>query len=175
MSYEPSRNQLLEPVDYKIDGTRRGVWRRYMYPNGEVFEEYTTYRRLFGLPLVHYTRGKCPETGKRVVAKGVIAVGRIAVGLIAFGQAAVGLIAIGQLAVGLLFGLGQGATGVVAVGQLGVGLAFGLGQAVSGYVAIGQAGIGWYVLAQFGLGRHVWDMHGATPAAREFFRWLIPS
>jgi hypothetical protein len=145
-----------------------------MYPNGEVFEEYTSYARAFGLPLVHYTRGKCPETGKRVVAKGVIAIGRMAVGVLAFGQASAGLIAIGQLAVGLLFGLGQGSTGVLAIGQLALGLALGLGQGATGYVAIGQGGIGWYVLAQFGIGRHVWDMNGAAPAAREFFSWLIP-
>jgi hypothetical protein len=174
MSHETRPNLLLEPVDYRIDGTRRGVWRRYMYPNGEVFEEYTSYRRIFGLPLLHYTRGRCPETGKRVVAKGVVAIGRMAVGIVALGQAAAGLIAIGQLGVGLLFGLGQLSTGVAAIGQLALGLGLGLGQFVSGYVAVGQGGLGWYVLAQFGFGRHVWDMNGAAPAARQFFQWLLP-
>lgn len=26
------RNQLLEPVEYRIEETRRGVWRRFLYP-----------------------------------------------------------------------------------------------------------------------------------------------
>ena len=44
------------------------------------------------LPLVHYTYGKCPETGKRIVAHGVIAVGRLAWGIIAIGQASLGVV-----------------------------------------------------------------------------------
>ena len=112
------KNLLLEPVEYKFDETLSGVWRRFVYPNGELFEEYVSNTRLMGLPLVHFTRGKCPETGRRVVATGVIAVGRLAVGVVAFGQASAGVIAFGQLAVGLLFGFGQASTGVVAIGQL---------------------------------------------------------
>ena len=49
---------------------------------------------------MHYTRGKCPETGRRIIAKGVIAVGRLATGIVAIGHASFGLIAIGQLAYG---------------------------------------------------------------------------
>jgi hypothetical protein len=60
---------------------------------------------------LHYTRGKCPETGKRVVAKGVVAVGRLAMGIFAIGQAAIGL----------MFGLGQIATGEIAIGQIAYG------------------------------------------------------
>ena len=63
------------------------------------------------MPLLHYTRGICPETGKRVVAKGIVAVGRIAAGIVAIGQAAFGAIAIGQLALSLLFWIGQAAGG----------------------------------------------------------------
>ena len=135
-------NQLLEPVEYKVEETRFGVWRRYLYPGGDLFEEYRSHRRLLGLPLLHYTRGKCPETGKRVVAKGIVAVGRLAVGIVAVGQAAAGFVAIGQLAISPLLGIGQAATGLVAVGQLAVGALFGLGQFATGYVAIGQLGLG---------------------------------
>jgi hypothetical protein len=63
---------------------------------------------------------------------------------------------------------------VVAVGQVALSGLFGLGQLALGRVAIGQFGVGQYVLAQLGLGEHVWDMSGADPAARQFFRWLIP-
>src|SRR5256885_1818581 len=103
------KNQLLAEVEYKIDETPRGVWRRFLYPDGQLFEEFVSHRWVGGLPLLHYTRGRCPETGRRVVARGVVAIGRLAVGVVAIGHASAGVIAIGQLAVGLLFGLGQAA------------------------------------------------------------------
>jgi hypothetical protein len=150
------------------------VWRRFLYPAGELFEEFTSHRKFRGLPLLHFTRGKDPQTGKRVVARGVVAVGRRAVGVVAVGQAALGVIAIGQLGLGVLLGLGQASWGLVAFGQLAIGGVFGFGQVVTGAVAIGQVGLGKYVLAQLGFGEHVWDTRGLSPAARDFFRWLIP-
>jgi hypothetical protein len=167
------KNMLLEKIEYKEDETSFGTWRRFVYPTGELFEEFTAHQVYFGLPLVHYTRGRCPETGKRVVARGIVAVGRLAVGVVAIGQASAGILAIGQLALGLVFGLGQASTGTVALGQLAVGLLFGLGQITTGYVAIGQFALGKYVLAQLGLGQYVWDTRGASAAAQQFFRSLI--
>lgn len=174
MGTKPPQNMLLNDVDYKVDTTGLGTWRSFLYPDGHLFEEFVSHMRVLGLPLIHYTRGKCPETGKRIVAKGVIAVGRVAVGGLAIGQASAGVIAIGQAALGLLFGLGQATSGLFAIGQLSIGLILGLGQFTTGLVAIGQLGFGKYVLAQFGLGQHVWDMRGVSDVAREFFRPLIP-
>ncbi len=168
------KNLLLERVEFKIEETERGVWRRFLYPDGQLFEEFTSHRRVFGLPLLHFTRGKSPETGKRVTARGFIAVGRCAIGVIALGQAAVGILAFGQLALGLLFGLGQASTGLFAIGQLAIATIFGLGQFAVGYVAIGQFGLGKYVLAQFGYGEHVWDIRGVSPVAEQFFESLLP-
>jgi len=166
-------NQLFQKIEYQFVETPRGVWRRFLYPSGQLFEEFVSHRRVGDLPLLHYTYGKCPETGKRVVARGVVAIGRLAVGVVAIGHASVGLIAVGQLAVGLLFGLGQAATGLVAVGQLAIAAIFGLGQLATGFVAIGQFGLGRYVLAQLGVGEHVWDMRGASPVAQQFFRAML--
>ena len=167
------RNLLLGPVEYKVDVTPRGTWRRFLYPNGQLFEEYKSHGTLLGLPLVHYTRGISPETGKRVCAKGFIAVGRLAIGFLAIGHASAGVVAIGQASLGLLFGLGQATTGIVAIGQLAVGALFGLGQLSTGLVAIAQFGFGEFVLAQIGIGQHVWDMRGADPLARQFFTpWI---
>lgn len=168
------QNLFLEPIQYRIDETPRGTWRRFLYPSGELFEEFSTHQRLFGLPLLHFTRGRSPETGKRVTARGIIAVGRFAVGVIAIGQVSLGLVAIGQLAVGVLFGLGQASMGLAAIGQLAVGGALGLGQLVTGYVSVGQFGIGRYVLAQVGLGVHVWDTRAVSPVAEQFFRSIVP-
>lgn len=149
------------------------------------FEEFISHRRLFGLPLLHYTRGRCQETGRRKWACGIVAVGEkalgvlalgrwFAVGLLALGWVSAGIVAVGQLGIGLLFGLGQGTTGVIAIGQLAIGLAFGLGQFATGFIAIGQIAAGYYVLAQKRFGRFVWDMSGCSPVARQFFESLIP-
>ena len=74
-----TRNLLLEDIDYKLQETRLGVWRSYMYPSGQLFQEFTAHARVFGLPLVHYTYGRSPETGRRVIAKGIVAITRIGV------------------------------------------------------------------------------------------------
>ena len=168
-----TENLLLQEVEYRVDQTWLGTWRRFMYPNGQVFAEFVSHEGILGLPLIHYTRGKCPETGRRIVAKGIIAVGRLAVGVVAIGHASAGLVAVGQLAIGLALGLGQAACGVICIGQLAIGLMFGLGQVATGYVAVGQIALGECVLAQLGVGKHVWDMRGVSPVARWFFKALV--
>jgi len=162
----------MENIEYKIEETGFGTWRRYAYPNGSRFAEYRSHKIIYGLPLVHYAYGICPETGKRIIAKGIIAIGRIALGGIAIGQTSLGLIAIGQLGLGILFGLAQAATGFAAVGQVAIGIKFGLGQLATGAVAIGQLAIGKYVLAQLGFGEHVWSQKYADPGAVDFFKSL---
>ncbi len=165
------QNLLLQDVEYKITETGTGAWKRYMYPDGKLFAEYRSKRQLFGMPLLHYTYGRSPETGRRVVARGVFAVGRLAVGLVAIGQASLGLIAIGQLGIGLLFGLAQLATGALCVGQAAIGY-FAVGQIAIGHVAIGQIAIGHMVLAQEGIGTFVIDKETAHPQAVEYFTSL---
>jgi hypothetical protein len=166
-------NMLPETVEYRIAKTRLGEWRRYMYPNGMRYAEFRTHRRMFGMPLLHYTAGICPETGARTVARGVVGVGRVATGVLAIGQAAFGLVAVGQVAVGLGFGLGQAAAGALALGQLGMGVVFGVGQIATGYVAVGQLAVGAYVLAQVGFGTHLWTPEHADPEAVQFFQGLL--
>jgi hypothetical protein len=174
MSTQAPANLLLSEVEYEVQTTYLGEWRRFMYADGRLFEEFVSHRRVLGWPLLHFTRGKSPETGKRVVAKGVIAIGRLAVGFIAIGQASAGVLAIGQLAIGLLLGLGQACTGCFALGQLAVASVFALGQFSVGYAAIGQVAFGKYALAQLGFGEYVWDTRGTAPQAVRFFQSLIP-
>lgn len=165
-------NLLLQEVDYKTEKTRFGIWRRFLYESGAHFAEFRSHATMFGWPLLHYTSGVCPETGRRRTAKGIVAVGRLAVGGLAIGQASLGAVAIGQLGVGLLFGLGQAATGVWAVGQLALGGLFAAGQVTAAAVAIGQMAAGEYVLAQIGYGKHVWSQGSADPAAVQYFQDL---
>ena len=156
------KNILLDDVEYKIEETNLGKWRRFGYPNGQIFEDFVSHSKIGNLPLLHYTRGKCPETGKLAVAKGIIAIGRLAIGVLAIGHASAGVVALGQLAFGLVFGLGQASTGLIAIGQLAIAIIFGLGQIATGYVVIAQFGLGIYVLAQFGVGQFVWDTHATS-------------
>jgi hypothetical protein len=168
-------NLLLEDPEYQITETRLGTWRRYVYSTGGVFEEFRSHGTFLGLPWIHYTRGRSPETGKRVMARGVLAVGRIAAGILAIGQAAFGVFAIGQLGLGLLLGLGQATCGVAAVGQIALGLDYGLGQVATGATVIAQVGYGEHVLAQIGWGEHVWSTERHDPVAEEHFRALWQS
>jgi hypothetical protein len=174
MNTDQTQNLLLADVEYEITETARGHWRRFLYPNGQLFEEFISHAQLFGLPVLHFTRGKCPETGKRIVAKGIIAIGRLAIGVLAIGQASLGVVAIGQLGVGLLFGLGQATTGMFALGQFALASSFGIGQFAVGYAAIGQIAYGKYVLAQIGFGEFVWDMRHAAPDAVKFYQSFLP-
>ena len=121
-------NLLLEKIDYRIEETSFGTWKRYLNEAGHAYHEFTSHACLLGVPLLHYTAGRSPETGRRKVARGVIAVGRMAVGLFSIGQACVGVISIGQLSLGMLLGLGQLCTGLFAVGQLGLGVIPGVGR-----------------------------------------------
>jgi hypothetical protein len=173
MSTAANPNILRSDVDYIVQETANGIWRRYLYENGQRFAEFKTYLNVGGLPLVHYTHGICPQTGRRITAHGIIAVGRIASGVIAIGQFAIGLIAIGQLSIGLLFALGQASFGTFCLGHLAAGLFFGAGQFATGQIAIGQFAFGVNVLAQMGFGKHVVDIHCVDPAAKSFFLGLI--
>ena len=175
-------NRLLEGVEYKVEETGFGTWRRYGYENGLSFHEFKSHSRWMGMPLAHYTFGKCPETGRRICAKGVIAVGCFAKGIVAIGLLSAGLVAVGAISIGLIvfgwislaavFGFGQVATGIVAVGQFAIAVYFALGQFAVGYIAIGQVAFGKYVLAQIGFGEHVYSMARKDAEAIEFFKTL---
>ncbi len=125
--------------------------------------EWSSKVRIFGLPLVHIAVGRNRQTGKFLVAKGVIAIG----------QFAIGIVAIGQFAVGLLFGLAQFAVGLFAVAQFALGVYFGLGQFAIGFTCIAQFGAGKYVLAQAGYGKYVWSMTVKNLQAFDYFRNLL--
>ena len=82
---------------------------------GKEFRSKTT---IAGIPLVHIAIGIDPATGKKRVAKGIIAIGDIAVGVLAFGGVAVGGIAFGGVAAGLTAFGGAAASIFLAIGGL---------------------------------------------------------
>ncbi len=123
--------------------------------------EYKTPLTIYGWPLVHIAFGR-DENGRFRIAKGVIAIG----------QFGIGLITIAQLGFGALFSFGQLVGGLFAIGQVAPAVFFGIGQFTTGHVAIGQMAIGDWVLAQLGLGIHVWSTTTTDPAAVAYFTGL---
>ena len=145
--YQPPEalvNHLPVSVDYRIQETEWGTWRSFMYENGSTFQEFTSYATWGDLPLLNYTAGKFPETGRAKTARGVIAIGRFARGYMAFGQVAIGYVAVGQLSVGIVSG-GQLAIGMMAIGQAAISITHALGQFAIGYYAVGQFAVGRFV------------------------------
>jgi hypothetical protein len=123
--------------------------------------EWKSSRTVLGYPLVHIALGR-DSRGKRLVAKGVIAIG----------QFAIGLITVAQFGVGLLFGFGQFIFGCTVVAQFAGGLLLGIGQFATGYAAIGQFVLAYYGLAQLGLAKFMWGagkFGRKDPAAVNFF------
>ena len=90
--------------------------------------EYKSEQEIFGWPLIHITSGYDPESGKRRVSKGLLAIGESAIGLVAIGGFALGLVAIGGLGIGLI-ALGGLAAGLIAFGGVALGI----------YAAVGAA------------------------------------
>ncbi|NOY82070.1 MAG: hypothetical protein GXP31_13825 [Kiritimatiellaeota bacterium] len=165
-------NLLLSEPEYKVTRTRFGARREYLYPDGRLFSEFRSRARLGPWPLVHITRGRCPSTGRRITARGVIAVGRIAAGGVAFGQVAVGLVAFGQLSFGLV-AVGQAAFAAgFALGQLGVAPAT-VAQFGVGVLVVAQLGFGRYVLAQRGFGQFVYSVKRHDREVAELVRGLL--
>ena len=121
--------------------------------------EWKSKTEILGWPLIHVAIGRNKETGKLMVAKGIIAIG----------QFGLGVITIAQFGIGLLFGLGQFVGGIVAIGHFALGIYFGLGQFAVGITAIGQFAFGWYVRAQLGYGRYIWSTKIQDFRAVEYF------
>jgi len=155
-------NLLNIKPDYVVTQSGWGQSRKYLYESGMLFKEFTSKMKIGNCPLVHFTMGICPETGKRIWAKGIIAVGRKAIGVIAIGQLSLGVIAIGQLSIALVFGLAQ----------LSIGGIFSIGQIAAGAIAIGQFSFGYYALGQIAFGKFVWSLKEKDFEAVNFFKSL---
>ncbi len=107
--------------------------------------DWKTRAGIFGFPLIHIAFGR-DASGKRRVAKGIIAIG----------QFAVGLISVAQFGIGIIFGLGQFMIGSAVLAQFAGGF-IAIGQIAVGVVTIGQFVVGIYGLAQAGWARYMWS------------------
>ncbi|MDD5349786.1 MAG: serine/threonine-protein kinase, partial [Chthoniobacteraceae bacterium] len=138
------------------------------YPwNGPV--NYRSKATLFGLPLVHITQGTDPNTGRKLVARGIIAIGDIAQGVIAIGGCAMGGIALGGAAFGV-FSVGGLALGLWAFAGLALGLISAWGGFALAPIAMGGTAMGYFANGGRAWGMHVWDSITKDPVAVRFFQ-----
>ena len=115
--------------------------------------EYRSKTTLFGLPLVHIATGLNPQTGKMLIAKGIIAIGNVAVGVIALGGFALGGISFGGVALGAL-AYGGIATGLMAIGGLALALLGAAGGLAIAPYAMGGLAVGLWSWGGLALGAH---------------------
>lgn len=155
----------LETIAVSPGETRVAPPIRAWGPEGVDFRSEAT---LFGWPLVHVATGMDPATGRKRIARGILAVGDIAQGLIAVGGLAMGGVAMGGCALGLI-ALGGGALGLLTLGGLAVGLAGALGGMAIAPVAVGGQALGYWACGGKASGMHVLDAGTQDPLAKEFF------
>jgi tRNA A-37 threonylcarbamoyl transferase component Bud32 len=118
---------------------------------GRTSFEYTSRRRLWGLPLLHVVTGPDPLTGKRRTARGVFAFGDSAEGLFALGGLARGVFAFGGIAFGLV-SFGGLSFGLLAIGGLAVSPLLAAGGLAVGPLAMGGVAMGWHANGGVALG-----------------------
>ncbi|HWI59797.1 MAG TPA: serine/threonine-protein kinase, partial [Bacillota bacterium] len=130
--------------------------------------DYRSKATLWGLPLVHVATGLDPQTGKRRIATGIIAIGNVARGVVAVGGLAMGGIACGGLALGgVAFG-GLG-LGLIALGGLALALGVALGGGAVAPIAIGGGALGYWAYGGGAWGAHTLSGLGIDPRAWDFF------
>ncbi|WP_309387751.1 protein kinase domain-containing protein [Cerasicoccus frondis] len=151
---------LSEAPPAQPPSTRYGLWRDL---------NYRTRASIFGLPLVHVATGVDPQTGRKRIARGVIAVGEVAQGVVALGGLAMGVFAFGGVALGV-FGYGGLVIALLAMGGLGIGLLGAYAGLAIAPLALGGLAIGWYASGGQGIGRHVLDARHQDAAAVELFQ-----
>jgi hypothetical protein len=119
--------------------------------------EYRSEEEIFGWPLIHITRGYDPQSGKRLVSKGLIAIGEISIGLVAIGGFALGGVAIGGLGIGLI-AIGGLAAGLIAFGGLAFGISAAIGVAAFSFMyAVGVMAHAQYVISLFRVDWEIFD------------------
>jgi hypothetical protein len=164
--YRISKGEALPPAKTTDGGWSGAAGHAF---GGSRGADWKSRSRLFGYPIVHVAYGIDPVTGRRRVAKGVIAIGDVAVGgfalggiaagLFAVGGCAFGLTALGGASIGLLLAIGGAALGGSALGGGAIG-GVALGGAAIGVIAIGGGALGYVAIGGGAAGRYVNEGRG---------------
>jgi hypothetical protein len=129
--------------------------------------EYRSSAAIGDLPLLHVAVGIDPATGRKRIARGVVAIGDIAVGCLAIGGVSLGAVSLGGLAIG-----------GVSLGGAAIAAGVAIGGAALGTVAIGGAAVGYYACGGGAFGAHTVSGLGTDPEAVAFFSkwfgWALP-
>ena len=123
---------------------------------------------LFGLPLLHVASGIDPATGRKRVARGIIAVGDHAQGVFAFGGIALGVFAFGGFSGGV-FAWGGFSIALLTYAGFGIGLIAALGGCALAPIAVGGTAIGYWSYGGMAYGIHALGSTRHDPAAMQFF------
>ena len=91
--------------------------------------KYRSKKEINGWPLIHINLGAHPETGRPLVAKGVVAIGNIAVGVISIGAVAFGIVTLAGFGLGIV-SLAGIAMGIATLGAIAFGYEVSLGAIV---------------------------------------------
>lgn len=139
--------------------------------------EYRSQAEFLGWPLVHVAFGVDARTGKRKIAKGIIAIGDAAIGGLAIGGGAIGIVAIGGAAIGLVTLGGLSLALLLGIGGLATGC-FAFGGLAIGGVAVGGCAVGYYAYGGAAFGRFTVTGQAQDPAAMNLFsgapqRWPL--
>ena len=132
--------------------------------------EYRSKEEINGWPLIHINIGANPETGRPLVAKGVVAIGNIAFGVVSIGAAAFGIVTLAGFGLGIVSLAGL-AIGIIALGAVALGYEFALGAVVlSAKFAIGAIGLDfqfvvWSLIFTASIALFVWGL-GMVKTAR---------
>jgi tetratricopeptide (TPR) repeat protein/predicted Ser/Thr protein kinase len=130
--------------------------------------EYRSRATWFGLPLVHVAIGIDPLTGRKRIARGILAIGDIAQGVVAIGGVAIGGVTFGGVSIGVL-AYGGCALGLVAFGGLGIALMAALGGLAIAPIALGGGAFGYLAYGGAAYGVHPLGSNAADDMARNFF------
>ena len=91
--------------------------------------KYRSRAEIFDWPLIHINLGTHPETGRPLVAKGVVAMGNIAVGIVSIGAVAFGVVTLAGFGLGIV-SLAGISIGIIALGSIALGYEVSLGAVV---------------------------------------------
>jgi hypothetical protein len=132
--------------------------------------EFRSKEEINGWPLIHINIGTNSETGRPLVAKGVVAIGNIAFGVVSIGAAAFGVVTLAGFGLGVV-SLAGISIGIVALGALALGYEFALGAGVlSAKFAIGAIGLDfnfvvWSLIFAASIATVIWGL-GKVKAGR---------
>ena len=129
---------------------------------------YRSEREIFGLPLLHLVVAPDPKTGRKVIAKGIVAIGGQALGVFAFGGVASGFMAFGGIAIGI-FSFGGISLGLGAMGGVALAAIIAIGGTAIGTIALGSTSVGYYSFGSSAFGTHALGGNAKSQKAIEFF------